>query len=32
VFFVAGLLATLVVTAFVTRIAGRALAREVQDD
>jgi uncharacterized membrane protein YdjX (TVP38/TMEM64 family) len=27
-----GLLATLVVTTFVTRIAGRALAQEVQDD
>jgi uncharacterized membrane protein YdjX (TVP38/TMEM64 family) len=32
VFLTAGLLATLVVTTFVTRIAGRALAQEVQDD
>ena len=32
VFLGAGLLATLVVTTFVTRIAGRALAQEVQND
>ena len=32
IFLGAGLLATLVVTTFVTRIAGRALAQEVQND